>query len=67
MMVSIGLPICYLLGVGLKLGLTGIWIGLAIDECTRGAVNWTRWKSGHWRRFAIVEPEAEYRAERQAA
>lgn len=68
MMVLIGLPVCYLLGVSLGMGLTGIWIGLAIDECSRGLVNWTRWKSGQWRRFALVDEQVDdLRTEQQAA
>lgn len=44
----------YLLGIYFKLGLPGIWIGMALDEIVRGIVVLIRWKLGGWRNKAIV-------------
>ena len=58
LMCSVGVPVVYLLGVHAGLGLTGIWLGLAIDECVRGYVNWRRWLSGRWQRYGVLRSEA---------
>ena len=42
------LPIAYLLGDWLQLGLLGIWIALALDEVVRGINLFIRWKSKRW-------------------
>jgi Na+-driven multidrug efflux pump len=42
------LPIAYLLGDWLQLGLLGIWIALALDEVVRGINLYLRWKSKRW-------------------
>jgi putative MATE family efflux protein len=42
------LPLAYLLGDWLQLGLLGIWIALAIDEVVRGINLFVRWKSKRW-------------------
>jgi Na+-driven multidrug efflux pump len=42
------LPLAYLLGDWLGLGLLGIWIALAIDEVVRGINLFLRWKSKRW-------------------
>jgi Na+-driven multidrug efflux pump len=43
-----------LLGVSLGLGLVGVWIAMAADEWFRGVVMLLRWRSGAWRRMALV-------------
>lgn len=43
------------LGVLLDMGLVGIWIGMAMDECIRAVIFMFRWKSGKWRNKRIVE------------
>ncbi len=48
----VGVPSAYLLGGAFGLGLTGVWLSMALDEAVRGVVNYRRWKSGHWRRTA---------------
>lgn len=58
LMCGVGLPAVYLLGVEMALGLTGVWFGLAIDECVRGYVNWRRWLSGRWQRYGVARSEA---------
>jgi Na+-driven multidrug efflux pump len=40
------------------LGLTGIWIAMAIDETTRGVVNYRRWRTGRWRELSALAPAA---------
>jgi putative MATE family efflux protein len=44
----------YIFGIRLGLGLLGIWMGLALDEWTRGIVIMIRWRSGAWRGKALV-------------
>jgi putative MATE family efflux protein len=44
----------YVLGVSLGLGLVGIWLGLSLDEWTRGIIIMLRWRSGAWRGKAFV-------------
>jgi putative MATE family efflux protein len=44
----------WLLGVRLGLGLVGVWIAMAADEWFRGVVMLLRWRSGAWRRIALV-------------
>lgn len=42
------LPLAYLFGQWLNLGVVGIWIALAIDEMLRGLNLYLRWKSKRW-------------------
>jgi putative MATE family efflux protein len=65
LMWGVGVPLAYLLGGYFGLGLTGVWVALAFDECLRGAVSYARWRSGRWRttsrlapaRAAVLAPE----------
>lgn len=45
--IAVGLS--YLLGVVCGLGLIGVWIAMASDECTRAIIFIFRWKSGKWK------------------
>ena len=45
----------WLLGHGLALGLVGIWIAMACDECVRGALFVRRFRKGGWRQRRLVE------------
>jgi putative MATE family efflux protein len=56
MMWGIGVSSAFFFGSVLRLGLTGIWIAMAIDEITRGIVNYRRWRTGRWRSFAPLAP-----------
>ncbi len=49
--------LAYFFGVVLDLGLVGIWLGMACDECIRALIFIARWRSGAWknRRFIDVE------------
>jgi Na+-driven multidrug efflux pump len=43
-----GVGLGWLLGVHYGLGLVGVWIGYAADECCRGIIMATRWRLGGW-------------------
>lgn len=44
----------YLLAVVCSMGIYGLWIALAADECFRGALMVWRWQSGRWRNKSVV-------------
>ena len=48
----------YLFGIVLNMGLTGIWIAMAMDEILRGVVVFIRWIKGGWRGKSVVERTA---------
>jgi putative MATE family efflux protein len=52
----VGVPSAFLLGGALGLGLTGVWLSMALDEILRGVVNYRRWKTGHWRVTSRLTP-----------
>lgn len=54
MMWTCGLGTALLLGFGLKLGLAGIWLGMAADEFYRSIVNYIRWRGGKWQKYGVV-------------
>ena len=56
MMWGIGLSSAFFFGSVLGLGLTGIWIAMALDETTRGTVNYLRWRTGRWRKLSALAP-----------
>jgi len=58
MMWLIGVTGAFVFGSLLGLGLTGIWLGMALDETTRGVVNYRRWRTGRWRTFSALAPAA---------
>ena len=45
-------PLAWLLGLKLGLGLVGVWIALLSDEWLRGLLMYRRWKSRRWIRHA---------------
>ena len=47
----------YLMAVVFGMGLYGMWIALAADECVRGILMLVRWKRGRWRGKRIVRPD----------
>lgn len=51
---GLGVPACYALGINLGYGLSGIWMGMVIDEGTRAAANLARWRTGRWREHRLV-------------
>lgn len=50
----IGIPLAYVLGVTLEMGIIGIWISTCIDEIVRGFVALSRWKSKKWTKKVLV-------------
>ncbi|MFL0267067.1 MATE family efflux transporter [Candidatus Clostridium radicumherbarum] len=45
----------YLLGISLKLGLVGVWLGMYTDWLVRGALYYIRLKNGKWKNHSVIE------------
>jgi Na+-driven multidrug efflux pump len=45
-------PLAWVLGVKLGLGLVGVWIAMITDEWTRGLLMYWRWKKRRWVKYA---------------
>lgn len=58
LMWCVGVPAAFLFGGYLGLGLTGVWISMALDECLRGIVSYRRWRTGRWRTTSAL-PQVE--------
>jgi Na+-driven multidrug efflux pump len=58
MMWCVGVPACYLFGSWLGYGLSGVWLGLALDELSRGLINYRRWRVGRWKDFGVLSRPA---------
>ena len=54
MMWLVGVFAAFVFGAVFKLGLTGVWIAMALDETSRGVVNYRRWRAGHWRTLSAL-------------
>lgn len=54
-MVGISFPLGYVLVFTLDMGLLGVWMANAVDEWIRAIIMHFRWKSGAWRKHALVE------------
>ena len=52
-------PLAFAFGGYLGLGLTGVWMSMALDECLRGVVSYRRWRTGRWRTTSILAPAAQ--------
>ena len=48
----------FILAVPMGLGLPGIWIAFAADECLRGLLMQLRWKSGKWQTKSLYHKAA---------
>jgi Na+-driven multidrug efflux pump len=48
LMWTVGLGSALGLAFGLRWGVAGIWLGMAVDEWVRAVINGWRWKSGAW-------------------
>jgi Na+-driven multidrug efflux pump len=59
MMWGVGVLSAYIFGSLFGLGLTGVWIAMALDETTRGFVNYRRWRAGHWRALSALAPASQ--------
>ena len=51
----------YLFAVVFDMGIYGLWIALAADECVRGILMIIRWKSGAWKNKRVVKDREEDR------
>jgi putative MATE family efflux protein len=56
MMWGLGVGSAYVLGGAFQLGLIGVWLAMAIDETSRGIVNYRRWRTGRWRELSALAP-----------
>lgn len=54
---GLGVTTGYGMGILAGLGVAGVFMGTAADECIRGLIVMLRWKSGKWRGKAIVDRE----------
>ena len=48
----LSVPLCWLLGLKLHWGLTGIWIAMLSEEWLRGLIMAWRWKKRRWLKYA---------------
>jgi putative MATE family efflux protein len=48
----LSVPLCWLFGITLGWGLTGIWIAMMIEEWLRGLLMYRRWKRRDWLKYA---------------
>ncbi|BAB06655.1 MATE family efflux transporter [Halalkalibacterium halodurans] len=55
---GIAVPIAYLLGLPLGLGLIGVWIAFIADEWFRGLLMIWRWRKGKWQEMSFVGKKA---------
>lgn len=46
----------YLLGIHFNLGLMGIWIAMAMDECARGLIYVIIFKANKWKKHYVTSP-----------
>jgi Na+-driven multidrug efflux pump len=58
LMWCVGVPAAFVFGRSLGLGLTGVWLSMALDEILRGIVSYRRWRSGRWRTTSQLSPAA---------
>lgn len=49
-----GVPVGYTMGIGVGLGVAGVFIGTATDEFFRGLIVMNRWRKQKWRGKAVV-------------
>lgn len=52
---GIGISVGYSMGVLLSLGVAGVFMGTAADECIRALIVLIRWKMGKWRGKTVVK------------
>ncbi len=51
---AVAFGLAFFLGVVCKLGLVGVWIGMALDEDIRAIIFFIRWKRGKWRNIRLA-------------
>lgn len=47
----------YVLGVPLKFGLIGVWLGMYIDWFVRGILYYLRFRNGKWKGFVLIKSD----------
>lgn len=52
---GVGISVGYSAGVLLSLGVAGVFMGTATDECVRGMIAFLRWRKGSWKGKAVVK------------
>lgn len=52
---TVGISVGYSCGVWLSLGVAGVFMGTAADECTRGIIALIRWRQGRWKGKTVVK------------
>lgn len=52
---GVGISVGYSCGVLFSLGVAGVFMGTAADECVRGIIALTRWKKGSWKGKTVVK------------
>lgn len=50
---AIRIPLCWLFGIVLGYGLTGVWIGLSLELLIRGLLFLGRFLQGHWKNIKV--------------
>jgi len=51
---STAVGLAYFFGIVMGMGLVGIWIGMAADECVRAVIFVYRWHSGAWKNKKLM-------------
>ena len=54
---GVGVTVGYSCGVLFSLGVAGVFMGTASDECVRGIIAFTRWKKGSWKGKNVIVRE----------
>lgn len=44
----------YMFGIVFGLGLAGMWVGFAMDECSRGVILALRWRTQKWKKRTLI-------------
>ena len=50
---AVALLLSYILGGILHLGLQGVWVAMAIDDCSRGMISFLRFRTNKWKKKYI--------------
>lgn len=65
---GISVPLAYLFGIVVGLGLAGIWLAFAVDEWVRALVMLRRWSKRGWERvFREMRPRNKWRGSGESA
>lgn len=56
---GLGVTFGYTFGIAAGIGVAGVFMGTATDECIRGLIVMGRWKSGKWRGKSIIKKQVE--------